>query len=133
MLEIEEGLTGKMEMVVEDQDLASFRGNVGADVLSTHRIVLLMEQAARNVIDGRLPADKITVGTMINLRHFAATPLGAKVRAEALLKEVEGRRLVFNVVVYDDVEKVAEGENERYIVSWDRFLERVSRKQDSHQ
>ena len=133
MLEIEEGLTGKMEMVVEDQDLASFRGNVGADVLSTHRIVLLMEQAARKVIDGRLPADKITVGTMINLRHFAATPLGAKVRAEALLREVEGRKLVFDVVVYDDVEKVAEGVNERYIVSFDKFLEKVRRKQDNQQ
>jgi len=133
MLQIEEGLKGKMEKVVEDQDLASFKGNIGADVLSTHCIVLLMEQAARKAIEGRLPADKITVGTMINLRHFTATPLGATVRAEALLREVEGRKLVFDVVVYDDVEKVAEGLNERYIVSFDKFLEKVRRKQDNQQ
>jgi predicted thioesterase len=133
MLRIEEGLKGTMEKVVEDQDLASFKGNIGADVLSTHCIVLLMEQAARKAIEGRLTPDKITVGTMINLRHFAATPLGAKVRAEALLREVEGRKLVFEVVVYDDVEKVAEGVNERYIVSIDKFLEKVRKKRDNEQ
>jgi len=63
------------------------------------------------------------------MRHFAATPLGCKVRAEACLKEIDGRRLVFEVEVRDAFEKISEGVNERYIVSIDRFLEKVKKKQ----
>jgi predicted thioesterase len=128
MAELEIGLKGYKEMIVVREDLASFTGNIGAEVLSTHRVVLLMEQAAREAIKGRLPEGTITVGTMIQMRHFAASPLGSKVRAEAVLKDVEGRRLLFHVVVEDDMEKIAEGENERYIVSEQKFLQRLRRK-----
>ena len=128
--EIVAGLKGSMEMVVEERDLARFTGNMGAEVLSTHRIILLMEQAARKAINGRLPDGTITVGTMIHMRHFAATPLGARVRAEAVLKEADGRRLLFDVTVHDQFEKISQGQNERFIVSTDRFLERVGRKTD---
>jgi fluoroacetyl-CoA thioesterase len=129
MSEIEIGLKGKKEMVVQKQDLASAMGNIGAEVLSTHGVVLLMEHAARDAIKGRLPEGKITVGTLINMKHFAATPLGAKVRAEARLREIDRARLVFDVVVYDEFEKISEGVNERFIVSVDKFLEKVKKKQ----
>lgn len=129
MPEIEIGLKGTKEMVIERKDLASFMGNMGADVLSTHRIVLLMEQAARNAIEGLLPEGKMTVGTMINMKHLAATPLGMRVRAEARLTEIDGRRLAFEVMVYDEFEKIAEGENGRFIVSVEKFLEKVKKKQ----
>ncbi len=131
MSEIKIGLKGKKEMVVQEQDLASVMGNIGAEVLSTHRIVLLMEQAARDAIEGLLPEGKITVGTLINIKHLAATPLGSRVRAEANLTEVDGRRLLFEVVVYDEFEKIAEGENGRFIVSVDRFLDKVKEKQEN--
>jgi fluoroacetyl-CoA thioesterase len=94
-------------MVVEAQDLASHTGNLGAEVLSTHRIILLMEQAARAAIEGCLPEEAITVGTAIRMRHFAATPLGAKVRAEAVLTRMEGRKLFFDITVHDPFEKIA--------------------------
>jgi predicted thioesterase len=126
---MEIGLKGTKEMVVERKDLASFMGNMGADVLSTHRIVLLMEQAARNAIEGLLPEGKMTVGTMINMKHLAATPLGMRVRAEARLTKIDGRRLGFEVMVYDEFEKIAEGENGRFIVSVEKFLEKVKEKQ----
>jgi predicted thioesterase len=126
---MEIGLKGTKEMVVERKDLASFMGNMGADVLSTHRIVLLMEQAARNAIKGLLPEGKMTVGTMINMKHLAATPLGMRVRAEARLTKIDGRRLGFEVMVYDEFEKIAEGENGRFIVSVEKFLEKVKEKQ----
>lgn len=129
MPEIEIGLKGTEEMVVEKKDLASFMGNMGADVLSTHRVVLLMEQAARKAIEGRVPEGKMTVGTLIHLRHLAATPLGAKVRAEAHLREIDRARLVFDVVVYDEFEKISEGVNERFVVSVEKFLGKVKRKQ----
>ncbi len=131
MSEIDVGLKAIKEMVVEPQDLASFMGNVGADVLSTHRVVLLMEQAARDSLEGLLPDGKITVGTLINMKHLAATPLGSKVRAEARLREIDRARLVFDVVAYDEFEKIAEGVNERFIVSLDKFLEKVKMKQIS--
>jgi predicted thioesterase len=128
MATIQVGQRGVKEMVVEPKDLASYSGNIGADVLSTPRLVLLMEQAARNAIEGQLPLGKITVGTLIQIRHFAASPLGAKIRAEAELKEIEGRRLLFQVNAYDDFEKVSEGLNERYIVSENKFLDRIRKK-----
>ena len=128
MSEMKPGMKGVKEMVVSPQDLASVLGNTGAEVLSTHRVVLLMEQASRNAIEKCVPDKSMTVGTMINIRHLAATPLGGKVRAEAYLKRVDGRRLLFDVVAYDEFEKIAEGENEHLLVSVYGFLERVQRK-----
>jgi predicted thioesterase len=122
------GLRGKEEMTVGREDLASFAGNVGAEVLSTARVILLMEQAARDAVEGSLPDGTITVGTRIDMRHFAATPLESKVRADARLMEIDGRRLVFAVTAYDDHEKISEGINERFIVSVNRFLEKVKKK-----
>ena len=128
MSEMRVGMKGVKEMVVSPQDLASVLGNIGADVLSTHRVVLLIEQASRNAIEKFVPGKSMTVGTMINIRHLAATPLGSKVRAEAYLKRVDGRRMLFDVAAYDEFEKIAEGENEHLLVAVDGFLDRVRRK-----
>jgi fluoroacetyl-CoA thioesterase len=115
-------------MVVQSQDLASVFGNIRADVLSTHRVVLLMEQASRNSIEKCVPDKFMNVGTTINIRHLAATPLGSKVWAEAYLKGLDGRQMIFDVVAYDEFEKIAEGENEQLLVSVHWFLDRVQRK-----
>jgi predicted thioesterase len=128
MLNIQIGLKGVEEMVVERQDLASMMGNIGAEVLSTHRVVLLMELAARNAIKDRLPDGMMTVGTFIRIQHFAASPLGSRVRAEASLKKVDGRKLVFDVIACDEIEKIAEGENEQLMVSINKFLDRIEHK-----
>ena len=128
MSNIQIGLKGQEEMVVERKDLASLMGNIGAEVLSTHRVVLLMELAARNAIKDCLPEGKMTVGTFVRIQHLAAAPLGSKVRAEAQVKEIEGRKLVFELAVYDEFERIAEGENEQLIVSIDRFLARIQKK-----
>ncbi len=107
MNEMKIGLRGIERMVVQSQDLASVFGNIGADVLSTHRVVLLMEQASRNAIEKCVPDKFMNVGAMFNIRHLAATPLGSKVWAEAYLKRVDGRRMIFDVVAYDEFEKIA--------------------------
>jgi predicted thioesterase len=122
------GLLGQKEMVVEEKDLASVMGNVGAEVLSTHCVVLLMELASRNAVNKFLGKDQMVVGTWIDIRHLAAVPKGFKVRAESRLREIQGRKLTFDVAAYDRSEKIAEGRNELLIVSADRFLERVNRK-----
>jgi len=128
MAEIRIGLTGQEEMVVTREHLASTIGNTGAEVLSTHWVVLLMEKAARNAVNGLLPEGMITVGTMISIRHFAATPPGVKVTAEALLEKIEGRKLRFRVTVRDELERIAEGENEQAVVPVGGFLEKVKKK-----
>jgi fluoroacetyl-CoA thioesterase len=122
------GLCGQTEMVVEEKDLASVMGNVGADVLSTHCVVLLMELASRNAVEDHLGQGQIVVGTWIGIRHLAAVPKGFKVRAESRLTEIQARKLTFEVAAYDRYEKIAEGRNELLIVSVDRFIERVKRK-----
>jgi len=125
---IEVGLKGRFETVVHRHDLASVMGNIGAQVLSTHHVVLFMELAARNAIEGKLPEGMMTVGTTISIRHLSGAPMGVTVRAEACLREIEGRRLTFDVAVYDAFEKIAEGRNEQLIVSKDKFLSRIKRK-----
>ena len=122
------GLFGQKEMVVEEKDLSSVTGNIGAAVLSTHCVVLLMELASRNAVESLLGEGQMVVGTWIGIRHLAAVPKGATVRAESHLKEIRGRKLTFDVSVYDPKEKIAEGQNELLIVSADKFLERVKRK-----
>jgi fluoroacetyl-CoA thioesterase len=129
LADIEAGRIGSVEIIVERQDLASFSGNLGADVLSTPRLVLLMEDACRKAVEGCLPDGTITVGTRNDMKHLAATPLGMKVRADATLTEVHGRRLVFDVSASDEVEKISEGIHERFIVSIDRFVGKVRKKQ----
>jgi predicted thioesterase len=127
-MELEVGLSGSEELVVTEKDLASFAGNIGVDVLSTHRVVLLMEMAARNAILGSIPKEKIPLGTRINIRHLAAAPPGARVRAEARLAAIEGPRLHFEVAAFDQFEKLAEGKNELIMVSLERFQKKVRKK-----
>ena len=129
MADIVVGLKGIQEMIVQRHHLASITGNIGASALSTHHVVLLMELAARNAIEGRLPKGKMTVGTAIKINHLAAAPLGAKVRAEGYLKLIQKRKLIFDVVAFDDFEKISEGENEQIIVSAENFLNNLIGKQ----
>jgi len=123
--ELRIGLRGAKEIVVAEKDLASVTGNVGAEVLSTHCVVLLMELASRSAIEGLLPEGKMTVGTQISIRHFGAVPLGARARAESILTEISGRRLFFDVAAYDEFEKIAEGRNEQLIVPVAGFLRKL--------
>jgi predicted thioesterase len=122
------GLTGKSEMVVKEEDLVSQLGDVPLDVLSTPRLIQLLETAAIEAIRDHMAGDQVSLGTEVRIRHLSATPLGMKVTANALLKGVEKNRLLFLVDAYDEKEKVAEGEHERILVSKERFLQKVEKK-----
>jgi len=122
------GLTGKSEMIVKEEDLAGRLGDVSVDVLSTPRLIQLLETAAIEAIRDHLSTDQVSLGTEMRIRHLSATPLGMKVTANALLKGVENNRLFFLVDAYDEKEKVAEGEHVRILVSKERFLEKVKKK-----
>ncbi|MCX8118632.1 MAG: hypothetical protein N3G78_11940 [Desulfobacterota bacterium] len=122
------GLTGKAEMVVQEEDLVSHIGPFQIHVLSTPRLIQLMEEAAIQAIEANLPPDRISLGTQIRMRHLAPTPLGMRVVSYALLKEIQKNRLLFQVEAYDEEEKVAEGEHERVLVSKDSFGQKVDQK-----
>jgi len=122
------GLTGKSEMVVKEEDLVSQLGGVPVAVLSTPKLIQLLESAAVVAIRDFIPPDQVSLGTEVRMKHLSATPLGMKVTANALLKSVEKNRLFFLVDAYDEREKVAEGEHERVLVSKERFLQRVEKK-----
>jgi len=75
-----------------------------------------------------LEAGDVTVGTMVHVRHLAATPIGQRVRATAELIAVDGRRLLFAVEAYDEAQKIGEGQHERVIINLERFLSRLNKK-----
>ena len=122
------GLTGQSEMIVGEGDLVRQLGNIDMDVLATPRLVQLMEEAAVQTIQEFIPPEQLSLGTQVKINHLSPTPLGMKVIARALLKEINGNRLFFLIDAYDEVEKVAEGEHERVLVSKERFLQKVNRK-----
>jgi len=122
------GLIGTSEMMVEKEDLVSQLGGVDVDVLSTPRLIQLMETAAIQSIENYIAPDQLSLGTWVRMKHLSPTPRGMKVTAHALLKEVDGSRLLFLIDAYDGMEKVAEGEHERILVSKDRFLQKLAKK-----
>ena len=128
MTELRPGMVGEVELVVKPEDTATSAGNPGVDVLSTPRLLQLLEETAMAAIQAGLAPGTGSVGTRVEMRHLAATPLGMRVRARAVLREVDGRRLVFDVEAHDEVEKVAEGVHERFQIQQERFLQRVREK-----
>ncbi len=122
------GLTGKSEMIVREEDLVRQLGFVELEVLSTPRLVQLLESAAIDAIEGYMVQAQFSLGTLIKVKHLAPTPLGMKVMAHALLNRVEKNRLYFLVTAYDEKEKVAEGEHERVLVSKEKFHQKIEKK-----
>ncbi|MCR4419161.1 MAG: thioesterase family protein [Clostridia bacterium] len=122
------GLRGEATENVTPENTAVAYGSGGVEVYATPAVVALVERAAVTAVEPHLEADKTTVGTRIDVRHLAATPVGFQVRAMAELVQVEGRHLVFHVEVYDEVEKVAEGTHERFLVDREKFLRKALTK-----
>lgn len=126
---IQVGLTGEVDQVVTQDLTADALGNKGVQVYATPYVVCLMETAAQAAIVSHLPPGAGTVGTMVEMKHLAATPLGMKVRAKATLVETDGKRCLFQVDVFDEVEKIGEGRHERFIVpNLEKFLARAMAK-----
>ena len=123
------GQTAEVQRVVTPDLTADVLGNTGVTVFATPFVVTLIENAAHAVMVPHLPPGGATVGTAVDMRHLAATPVGMTVRAKAVLRETDGRRCLFDVEAWDEVEKIAEGRHERYVVSnLARFLERTTTK-----
>ena len=125
---VQPGLVGEATTRVSDSNVASAYGSGAIEVFATPAMIGLMEGAAARAVAAQLPQGSITVGTRVDVRHLAATPLGGEVRARAELVEVDGRRLVFHVEAFDATEKIGEGTHERAIVDHERLLARARAK-----
>jgi predicted thioesterase len=120
------GLSATVELTVAEGDTAIALGSGDVPVLATPRVVRLAEQASVAAVDGHVPEDHTTVGYRVQLDHLAPTGVGGKVSAEAILENVEGRRLTFRVSVNDGRGLVAAGRITRVVVERARFLEKAT-------
>lgn len=122
---LEVGMRGEAELTVTDANTADRYGAGGVRVLATPVMIGLMENAAWRAVESALPPGETTVGTLVNIRHLAATPVGERVVATAELIEIDGRRLVFHVAARDEHRAIGDGTHERTRVHLERFLARL--------
>jgi predicted thioesterase len=123
---VQAGLKGKSELIVTLSNTAKNIGSGSLEVLATPMLVALMENAAIKALN--LPEDQTSVGIYLEVKHFAATPMGMQVWAEAEIMEVEGRKLVYKLEAYDEKEKIGEGRHERFIVNCEKFISKANSK-----
>jgi predicted thioesterase len=128
MGELEPGLVGETEMIVNEADTAARLGSGLLPVLGTPALVGLMEGAAVRSLSSCLLPGQTSVGGRIDVRHLAPTPVGMYVRARAELTQVEGHRLVFQIEAWDQDEQVGKATHERFIVQEERFLAKAQSK-----
>lgn len=125
MAEPKAGLRGRSEMIVAEQDTAASAGSGDMPVLSTPRMVALMENAAMKAVSSSLAEGETTVGGGLDIKHLYPSKVGARVSAEALLSAVDGRKLTFEVEVYDSERLVGKGFHVRFIVEREPFLTKL--------
>ncbi len=130
---LNKGIIGKEELIVTEENTAKAVGSGGLEVFATPALIALAEKTAFQSVAEHLEEGQSTVGTHIDIKHIAATPVGMKVTCETELIEVDSenpRRLVFSVNVYDEVEKIAEGTHERFIIYSERFQNKANGKSE---
>ena len=129
-MDLQAGSAASIERVVGECDTSAAAGTSNVPVLATPSIILFAEQAIWAALQGRLEAGTSAVEHRVEISHLAPSPVGAKVRAEAVLEAIDGRRLVFRVSVSDDRGLVAAGRFTRVIVDTRRFMEKADGEPD---
>jgi predicted thioesterase len=122
------GLAGKIEITVANQHTAPHVGSGQVHVLATPVLVNQLEAAALEAAERFVPAGHQTVGTHLDVRHFAATPVGMRATAHAEVTAVNGRVITFRLWAEDEIEPIAEGTHERVIINLERFDARMQDK-----
>jgi predicted thioesterase len=126
--QLQVGLTFEKTITVTENHAARHLAGKGVQVFSTPEMVRLMEECALEGVLPFLQPDQNTVGIRVEMRHLAATPMGMKVTARCTLVEIDRRRLVFKAEIHDELEKVGEGSNERFIVDKEKHEQRIAEK-----
>ena len=127
-MELKTGIKNSMEITVTEDQTAASAGSGGQPVFSTPHMVALMETTAWASVEPYMDEGKSTVGTHLDIAHVSASPVGAHVKSESELIEVDGRRLVFKVSASDDAGIIGEGTHERFIIDIEKFMARTESK-----
>ena len=122
------GITGKQTITVTEEKTAQAMGSGMLPVFATPAMIALMENTASKSVETELDEGAGTVGTLINVKHVAATPVGMDVTCETKLVEVDRKRLVFEVKAYDAAGVIGEGTHERFIIDNEKFLGKAEAK-----
>jgi fluoroacetyl-CoA thioesterase len=123
------GATGIFTLRVMPNHLANqFKDAILPQVFATPMMVTIMENAALNAIRDYLEPGESAVGTVVNVRHLAATPVGHQVTATATVTKVDGRRIEFDVIARDENEEIGAGTHERMLVDMARLSKRLDAK-----
>jgi predicted thioesterase len=115
-------MRGDAKMIVTDADTAHALGSGTVDVLGSPRLIALCEEASVNALAEALEEGITSVGMRVQFDHMQPTPVGGEVRAEAVLKKIDGRRLKFEVSASDAGGLVAAGKITRVLVGIDDFM-----------
>lgn len=113
---------------VTESNTAISVGSGSLKVYATPAMLALIEKAACKAIENALNEGETSVGTLLNVKHLAATPVGMQVEATAELLERDGRKLTFAVKAYDECGLIGEGTHERFIVYSEKFTEKTYSK-----
>lgn len=122
------GIKGTQTVTVANDNTAAAMGSGTLAVFATPAMIALMEKTAYISVQDALDEGMGSVGTLLNVKHVAATPVGMTVTCESELVEVDGRRLVFTVKAFDEVGLIGEGTHERFIVQNEKFLAKTNAK-----
>ena len=122
------GLKGEQKRSVTSDIAINFLALEGARVLATPAMIMLLEMTCRDSIFPLLDPGYDSVGTEVNVRHLAATPLGMDVTIRSEVISVDDRRVKFKVEAFDSKEQIADGTHERYVVNVERFAKRLAEK-----
>lgn len=116
------------DLIVEEQHTAKAMGSGTLAVFASPAMIALMENTCMQCVAPYLEEGQATVGTLLNVKHVAASPLGASIRCSCELIEVDRKRLVFSVQAFDNAGLIGEGVHERYIIQADRFMQKALEK-----
>ena len=125
------GLENEIEIIVDKKDTAKSYGSGELEVLATPKMISLMEEASYKCVSPYLDEGISSVGTLVNVKHLSATPVGMKVRVKSQVIEIEDRKITFKVEAYDEKGIIGEGEHERYLVKSEKFLSKTYAKKEN--
>lgn len=125
MAELAPGVTATIELLIAKENCTQ-RGDY--HIFSTPELVLLLELTAIKALAPHLSADRSSVGSKVDISHSAPTLLGQRVWSTATVKEVERRRVLFDISVRDEFDTIGTGTHERFIVELDKFSTRLADK-----
>ncbi len=128
MEKIRPGMKATTELVVGEEHTAPRIGSGKVHVLATPVMINLFEAAALAAVEEHLPPGFQSLGTVLNVRHIAATPVGMQVRATAEVVRVEKRTIHFRVEAHDERDLIGDGTHERVVVNVQKFDLRVQEK-----